>query len=230
MNFNINPSLSQLEEIKIWLIEEDVNSNKGFYCNWKNIEDSFKNKQLFVLELEQTTIGFITWSIYENKYAEIHMMEIKASYRQKGLGKIFYEKTEDYFKSKELVAIELYCSPKESETFWLKRMYIKFPHIGYSESELTYYKPLIETQKQNDQKGLNNKLELWDLEPYQIRNQEPKWTWELINKYPILQPCNYNWNLRLTKNGKIIQEDKVKRFDSNKEITIGSFLFIEIIE
>ena len=40
----------------------------------------------------------------------------------------------------------------------------KFPKIGYSISELTYFKPLIEINEPAIEIDENNKLELWDLE------------------------------------------------------------------
>ena len=108
--------------------------------------------------------------------------------------------------------------------------FIKFPDRGYSESELTYYKPLIEIQ-QTTENNSDNKIELWNVEPYQTKNNEPKWTWEInsnLNKLllPIIQPCNCNWNIRLTKNGKQIREDKVKYFSDKNRIEYSPFLLI----
>jgi hypothetical protein len=124
----------------------------------------------------------------------------------------------------------LFCAPIESEKFWKKMDFIKFPDRGYSESELTYYKPLIEIQ-QTTKNNSDNKIELWNVEPYQIKNHEPKWTWEINSNLdklllPIIQPCNCNWNLRLTKNGKQIKEDKVKYFSDKNRIEYSPFLLI----
>ena len=230
MSFNTDPNSDQLEQVKTWLIEEDKKFNEGFFCNWKIIENSYKQNRFFTFSHNGQTIGFISWTEYSNSYVGIDIMEIHPELRKKGFGELFYKKTEEYFKFKKFKAIKLFCSPKESERFWQKMEFIKFPNRGYSESELTYYKPLIDIN-QILIGETNNKLELWNLEPYEINEQKPKWTWEIKeNHKPILQPCNGNWNLRLTLNGKVIKEDKVKYFSRNKEIEIGPFLFIETIE
>jgi len=227
MNLNVNPNSKQLEEIKFWLIEEYEKFNQGFYCNWNVIESAFNRKQFFSFEIKRQIIGFISWTAYSNPYVVIDTMEIHPNFRKKGFGKILYQKAENYFRQQNYIAIQLFCSPKESEKFWKKMKFTKFPETGYSEPELSYYKPLIEINKPIN-KEANNKLELWDLEPYEIKEQKPKWTWEIKeNQKPILQPYNANWNLRLTLNGKIEKENKVKYFSPKREIEIGPFLFIE---
>lgn len=226
---NLSPTQSDLKEIEKWLIEEDKTSGKGFYCNWTIIEKSFRNKEFITLNYNNFPIGFLVWSKGEI-YAEIDIMEIKPENRNSGIGKYFFNQIADYFKEKGFLAIKLFCSPRESEKFWKKMDFIKFPDRGYSESDLTYYKPLIEIQ-QTTKNYSDNKIELWNVEPYQVKNYEPKWTWEIkanLNKLllPIIQPCNCDWNLRWTKNGKIIKEDKIKYFSENNRIEYSPFLFI----
>lgn len=111
--------------------------------------------------------------------------------------------------------------------------FVKFPNRGYSESELTYFKPLIKTQSTSANKDFANKIELWDTEPYQKDSKQPRWIWnvELCGdklKLPIIQACDCNWNLKWIKNGKIVKEDKVKYFDSKKNrIDFSPFLYID---
>lgn len=230
MNIVLNPNSDQLEEMKKWLIEEDLTSNDGFYCNWNIIQNSFDKQNLIILEKNNKSIGFVCWNTFGEPYAIIDIMEIHPKFRKQGFGEAFYKKIEEFFKSKRFKVIKLHCSPPSSEAFWQKMEFQKFPKRGYSESELTYYKPLIKTNIPTLD-DVQNKLELWDMEPYQV-NEEKKarWRWEIgNNKRPILHPCNPNWNLRLSKNGKIIKEDKIKYFDRKNEIEIGPFLFIENI-
>lgn len=231
MKFITNPNSEQLAEIKKFLFEEDKFNNDGFYCNWNIIEKSFNENRLFTFEVEETIIGFLTWTDYEEKYVAIDIMEINPKFRNKGFGKVLYYKAEEYFKTRDYLAIKLFCSPEISEMFWKKMEFIKFPNRGYSEPELTYYKPLIKTKKISETSKLTNKIELWDLEPYQIKEQIANWTWNIEdNKYPIFIPCNSNWNLRLTKNGQLVKEDKVKYFNKNKDNEIGPFLYLKLIE
>jgi len=226
---NLSPTQSDLKEIEKWLIEEDIASGKGFYCNWTIIEKAYRNKKFITLNHNNLPIGFLVWSKGEI-YSEIDIMEIKPENRNNGIGEFFFKKIADFFKEKGFLVIKLFCSPIESEKFWKKMGFIKFPERGFSEFYLTYYKPLIEIQK-TTKNNSDNKIELWNVEPYKVKNNEPKWTWEFNSHLeklllPIIQPCNCNWNLRWTKNGKLIKEDKIKYFSDNIRIVYSPFLFI----
>lgn len=229
---NLTPTQLDLRKIEEWLIEEEKASNEGFYCNWTIIENAFNNNTLVTLDFQNSPIGFIVWSKGEI-YAEIDILEIKPEYRRRGVGKLFFEEISKYFKQKGFLAIELFCSPRESEPFWKNMGFIKFPNRGYSESDLTYFKPLIRVQPNSENELTDNKIELWDVEPYQKNNSIPKWTWYIEHKnnkliLPIIQPCNCNWNLRWTRNGEIIREDKVKNFSTKENrVEYSPFLYID---
>jgi GNAT superfamily N-acetyltransferase len=229
---NTEPTKSELDKIEKWLIEEDRKSNDGFHCNWQTIEKAFNNKKLVAFNIKETPIGFLVWR--ENEiYVEIDFFEIQLEHRGKGIGKVFFEKISEYFQLKGFLAIKLHCSPRESEKFWKKMEFRKFPDRGYSDSDLTYFKPLIEIQKVSNNILAMNKVELWDVEPHQIKKNLPKWTWEVKVEndklaLPIVHPCNCDWNLRWTKNGEIIREGRVKDFDSNESsICYSPFLYIK---
>lgn len=229
---NLTPSVKDLKVIEMWLKEEDKKHKFGFYCNWNIIEKSFKSNKLISFELNKSVIGFLIYSIGDI-YIEIDIMEVHHDYRRNGFGKIFFEKIEDVFKKQKILAIKLFCEPRESEHFWRKMGFIKFPDRGYSESDLTFYKPIIEVQSSTEIPNSLNKLELWDVEPYQATITNPYWSWDIElenNKLikPIIQPCNINWNLRWTKNGKIVKEDKVKYFsNSDNPIEFSPFMYVE---
>jgi hypothetical protein len=57
---------------------------------------------------------------------------------------------------------------------------------------------------------------------------------ETLNKeliYPIIQPCNCNWNLRWSRNGKVLREEKVKCFTEDYlELYSSPFLYINKLE
>jgi len=221
-------SFNELNEIENWLKKELLFSNIGFYHNWNLISKAHAENRIVIIKNKLEIIGFLIWSDF-NVYAEIEIFEIKSEFRNIGIGKYFLIEVSSFFKSLNFSAIQLFCEPKDSEKFWKKMEFIKFPKLGYSISELTYFKPLIEINKTEIEIDENNKLELWDLEPYQIKDVKPKWTWNInAEKFiPILNPCNSNWNIRWTKNGKIIRENKVKRFSNNgNEIEFGNFLFL----
>ncbi len=229
---NINPSISDLNSVEEWLKDEYKLSNDGFYCNWNTIQSSFEKKKFFTFHFEKQSIGFISWSNHDY-YAEIDIMEIYPKFRKMGLGKKAFDSIQKYFKSEEKIALKLFCEPRESEKFWEKMGFIKFPSRGYSESELTYFKPLIEyNAPHNKDIDCADKIELWNVEPYMKDRTEPNWIWdaklsrtELL--FPILYPCNPNWNIRWSRNEKTIIEDKVKYFSRENPIDYYPFVFIE---
>lgn len=231
LKINTSPSKTDFEKIEKWLIEEYETKEEGFYCNWAIIEKAYKNKEFVTIDYCENPVGFIVWR-NNDIYAEIDILEIRPEHRRKGIGDFFIIEFSKYLRSQEIIAIKLFCSPRESERFWKKLGFTKFPDRGYSESDLTYYKPLIEVS--SNKNGIaEHKIELWNVEPYQIKDKLPKWTWfielsgDRLNK-PILQPCNCNWNLRWSINGTIIKEEKVKYFGNNKNrIEFSPFLYIE---
>ncbi|AKH95211.1 GNAT family N-acetyltransferase [Elizabethkingia anophelis] len=229
MRIILNPNLDQFKEIEHWLIEELQTTREGFYNNWDIIKNYFGKKQVIILEKDNKSIGFACWSNSWELYAGLEIMAIHPDFRRSGFGKWFYEKIEAFFKKKKFFAVELHCSPPTSESFWKKMNFIKFPERGYSDPPLMYYKPLMETNDPVEiESELSDKLELWDLEPYQVKEQKPRWTWKMgENDRPIIQPCNRDWKLRLTIGGEVITENKIKYFDRNVEIDVGSFLYIE---
>jgi len=231
LKINLNPTNSDFLELKNWMIYEYNKFNDGFYCNWNIIENSYKDNEVITLSLNDKIIGFVYWSQDEN-LIHINIMEIHPDFRKMGLGKIFIEKLEIEFKEQGNIAIVIFCEPRESEYFWRKMEFIKFPNRGWSESDLTFYKPLIKVLEANHDIKEDNKLELWNVEPYLSNKLIPEWSWSIKIKNkklitPIIQPCNRNWNVRWTINGKIIKEDKVKYFSNNFTIENGPFMYVE---
>ncbi len=229
---NLTPSVKDLKVIEMWLKEEDKKHKFGFYCNWNIIEKSFKSNKLISFELNKSVIGFLIYSIGDI-YIEIDILEIRPEYRKKGIGHDFIEKISVHFKDLGFKALKLFCEPRESELFWEKEGFIQFPTRGYSESDLTFFKPLVEILATTQKDKSLNKIELWDVEPHEATNLKAKWTWNInLNdddclKIPILHPCNNNWNIRWTRNGQIAIEDKVKYFSRDYPIYSEPFLFIE---
>lgn len=216
----------ELLEIKIWLGNEAAN-NSGFYHNWNIIEKAKLDNQLFIIKDQSCVIGFLVWSNREI-YAEIDIFEIIPSHRKKGIGEYFFNEVCKYWNENNFCVLLLFCEPKESEKFWKKMNFIKFPDTIQSLHKLTYYKPLIQINNSNTEIDMYNKLELWDVEPHLVNDTNPQWYWNISveNFLPILAPCESDWNIRLTKNGKVVDENKVKRFSRN----IGHSPFLYIIE
>lgn len=110
--------------------------------------------------------------------------------------------------------------------------FIKFPSGVNTASKLTYFKPLIKTQPFTEVDNASNKLELWNIEAHRKNDFKPKWTWKIkseknLLEFPIIHPCNGDWNLKWTKNGEVIKEHQVKRFDLKNKIDYCPFLVIK---
>ena len=231
---NFSPSKNDLKKIEDWLIQERERYDDGFYCNWNIIENSFERNELISLELNNIPIGFVVWR-QSYIFIEIDILEIHFDYRRKGLGKIFFKMISASYKDKGVLAIKLFCEPRESRHFWKKMEFIQFPIRGYAESDLTFYKPLVEVCETTETPNELNKIELWDVEPYQSKKKTPRWSWDISSENgilvkPIIQPCNVNWNIRWTKNGKIEKEDKVKYFSSENSIVFSPFMYIKRLD
>ena len=232
-SIEIQPKRRDINEILSWL-KKEKNSNKygeGFYNNKNIIIDSFELGKTITLKCENENIGLLTWSD-DDILVNIDIFVIHPDYRRKGFGEYFYRTVSDYFKVKGVKAIKLFCAPKTSEKFWRKMGLVKLYNCGNFEHELTYYDVLVEVASTTDT-SKSDKIELWDVEPYQATENLPQWTWfvdiceDKLN-LPIIQLCNCNWNLRWSRNGAVIKEEKVKYFTEKEyELFRSKFLYIE---
>lgn len=228
-----NPSTKQLEELHNWLKEEYGKEGEGFYSNWSIISKSYDNKMLLLAELNKQIVGFIVFSDSET-HIRLDILNIKKEYQGKGYGKSFYNQVESIF-SRTKLAIEGFCSPEESEEFWKKMGFIELINTGYSQHPLSYYKPLVNVlnpSKLNGRKD-NYQVRLWNCEPYQAQDIEPKWVWNFnknhdFSEVPIISPCNPNWQIEITTNGESLKKDKVKYITEERHKYYSSpFLYIK---
>lgn len=227
------PEQSDINDILSWL-KKEKESNKygeGFYNNKDIIIKSFKMEKTITLKYKNENIGLITWWD-DDILINIDIFVIHPDYRRMGFGEYFYRTVSDYFKTKGFKAIKLFCEPKSSEKFWKKMGLVKLPNCGYTEHELTYYDVLVEVASTTDISN-SEKIELWDVEPYHATEKSPQWTWfieirEDKLKFPIIHPCNCNWNLCWSRNGVVIRKEKVKYFtNKDYELYRSNFLYIE---
>ena len=233
-HIEIAPTLQDIKEILGWLKKERDHDilEHGFFNNKDIILDSFRLGNAIVFKHENKSIGLIVWNESDDILVNIDIFVIHPSYRGKGFGALFYHDVCNHFVEKGFKAVKLFCEPKTSEKFWIKMGLLKLHDCGYTEHELTYYGVLIDVASTIQ---INNaeKIELWDVEPYEAIETEPRWTWYIENDggrllYPILHPCNCNWNLRWSRNGDVLKESKIKYF-TNKELELfkSKFLYIE---
>ena len=133
-----------------------------------------------------------------------------------------------------MLAIELFCSPKDSEPFWKKMGFKDFPILP-REFRINLYKTLIETLPNSDKEKTSYEIRLWDCEPYQAHNRKAKWTWDLsfvsgenLLTKPIIFPVAQDWQIELLNNNKVIISDKVK-YCGLDDGNYGTFLIIRDI-
>lgn len=224
---NKTPTQSDLDYIESWLQKEYRTYGEGFYSNWHLILESLNKKQLAVFKVDNKAIGFLSW--YDGKIQRnIEIMVLQPKFRKRGFGRIFFQEFEEFSRNQGFSVLLLYCSPEESQFFWKKVGFIDVHKASSIYHHLSLYKPMINRLETTQCNSLN-KLELWDEDPYKLTTETaPKWTWDLSklsSSISILEACSYEWNLKLTLGGKIIDENKVKYFKKGRT-HFGSFLYI----
>lgn len=225
------PKKQDLDEILFWLKKEKEDRGNSFYCNKRVIESAFDNGGVIAFKQGKKNIGLVVWSSINKLQADIDIFVIHPDYRGQGYGRLYYNEIIDFFKSRDFKVVKLFCAPTTSEDFWKKMGLIKFPNSVRTEHELTYYTILVDTAS-IENIGSMDKIELWDVEPYEAKEKQPKWTWYVeinddILSYPIIQPCDCNWNMRWSRNNQVIREEKVKYFtNEDSELYYKPFLYI----
>lgn len=226
------PNKQDIKEILTWLKDEKKCTGASFYYNKDIIKQSFENGNAIVFKLGKKNIGLAIWNNIDKIRVDIDIFVIHPDYRGQGFGSFYYNAISDFFRSEGVKAIKLFCSPTTSEPFWEKMGFVKLFNCGQTEHELTYYVILVDTAS-IEHIGMTDKIELWDVEPYEAKRKKPRWTWYVEIKdgglvYPIIQPCDCNWNLRWSKNGKVIREEKVKYLtDNDYELYYYPLLYID---
>lgn len=234
---NFSPADHHISEIKKWLIDEERKTRKGFYCNWEIIKSSYVKGQLITISHRNRTIGFATFYSNTEKTIKIEIAEIKPSYRKKGAGKKLTAELLKHFKDKGVVVAYLQCAPETSEPIWKKLGFIEYPdppeNYNFNASgNKQLFQILTPHINPNNLGESNERIELWNDEPYRTGDTEPTYVWHLEFipntrklKTPIIHPAHYEWRIRWTSNGKVIKDNKIKYF--GKEIDYETFIVID---
>lgn len=228
LKLELNPIDEHIDQIEKWLIEDWNKNKEGFLKHWDMIQEAYAENRLSVLLDNGIAIGFVVYRIF-NELGLIDIAEIKPSNRKKGIARKFILNNLKFFKSKGVLVVKLFCAPEISEGFWKKCGFNKFK-IPNS-SRINMYKTLIPILEPSGKMQNNDILKLWDCEPYQANENEPKWLWNLEYKpgnktliKPIIFPAYKDWQLGLMKNEEQI-EKKVKYFPMNFSYD-GTFMII----
>tara|TARA_R110002012_G_scaffold253877_1_gene432914 strand:- start:12925 stop:13632 length:708 start_codon:yes stop_codon:yes gene_type:complete len=233
MTTNLTPNETHLSQLKFWLQQAYTDGFSSFIEHWHLIEEAYEEQKLIVLEENNTAIGFAVFDI-DHEIATINLAELKPGKRGQGLGKLFIQNTLNYLKSQDALAVKLFCAPAESEGFWRKCGFVDFQLPD--DSHIHMFKLLTETLKTitNPNSEKTDFVRLWDCEPNEARQTEPKWIWELdyiensktLIK-PIVIPVFTKWQLELHRESNIISRS-MNRFPIRKWIR-SRFLVIKEI-
>ena len=235
MNYetNFNPTEKHLSQLEKWLIDELNKTGIGFYKNWNIITKSFDKNELVVLTENDFAIGFLVYNIYE-VIIEIDIAELNPNYRNKGLGRKLIEDTLSEFKKNGVMVCELFCSPENSEPIWKSLGFENFPDFPH-DSKIRMFKPLVPSLTISEPNEMNERIELWNMEPYLAEKNIPEWTWNITFKEnsrelikPIIHPANYDWQLSWKKGTETKFKNKVKRYNSDR-IEFGNFIVIKAL-
>jgi GNAT superfamily N-acetyltransferase len=235
MNCSISFTLTkqELDEIEKWLIEERDNTGDGFYCNWTIIENFYARKELAIISVNDHPVGFACWRKTSTFSGQINIFEIKPDFRGQGLGTYFTNKLLEYFVDKTMYALDVQCVPETSESFWRRFDFIDVPaNIRYWDRQTIHlFKILVPCEQEVTHLEQSNYIEMWDFEPYGTKNRESKWKWNFKVddqrklSLPIIRPCEKDWRIKCVEGGKVIIDDKIKRF-GNVEIDYGPYAII----
>jgi hypothetical protein len=234
---SFNPTEEQITEVENWLVEEKKTSDEGFFCNWELIYKSYQKKECAILISNQKVIGFGTWSIFDQT-SKLEIIEIHPKFRRKRFGEFIINEIIIELTKQNCFVINADCINEKSEKLLRK---LKFEQLSSHElwdaENIKMFKVIIPNLKNSEQKlETGNCIELWDDEPHMKERKQPKWIWNLTLKSntnilvePIVIPCIGDWNIRWTKDNKLIKENKVKYF-MREEIRFGKFMKLEKLE
>jgi hypothetical protein len=203
----IDKPTKEINKKLIELIDNDRDSS--FYANYSLIQKAFIENRLLCFIKKEKLIGFMTYTI-NDILIEIDIFCVDIKERGKGNGSIIYKNIEQYFRRKKAIAFKLFSEPKQSEGFWKKQGFLK-TNIEH-EHPLEYWKPIVKRQENSTDINCQNKIEIWQSEPYLAHKNEPKSIYHIENMTDnIIEYLNKDWALKITKNGKKEYFEKIKR-------------------
>jgi hypothetical protein len=239
LEVRFEPSPYDLSEIKGWLYEELRLTGKGYKNNWQIIFSAYKRHSMAVLSEAENTVGFAIW--YElDFHIRLDIFCIDMPRRRQGLGNYFISELSQYFITKGKFAIELQCSPPESEVYWRKH---GFDNLSYQQSlgighNRWLYRPLFKSAKLSILQNIGKFILLWDQDPSTVQqiNEDAKWVWQIELKEetnellkPVIFPCRQDWQIQYIIDGTIQETKKVKYFNNQTSYS-DNMLVIHSVE
>lgn len=219
-------------EVKDWLLIEHRTESNSFHNKIDNIEHAYNLNQMSCLTFENQTIGFATWRTQDN-IAFIDLFEINPSFRNRSLGRQFFEKLASFFVNRGIYVIELKFISDESEEFWTKVGFQRFKGNNFpSVTPTSLYKVIVESQPLISDAASDSYIEIWDNHNISV-GESPFTTYDLNFEngssgklvLPIVTACHDDWVMRFTLVGTASSTLKIKHLNSIKYHP--NFLIIE---
>jgi hypothetical protein len=214
---------SHLSQIELWLTEELKLTGEGYKHNWEIILAAHKQGCMAVLLEGDIAIGFAIWrELTFHIRLDIFCIEMRR--RKKGYGKLFFTSLVQEFKSQQKFAIELQCSPADSEPYWRFHGFtdLHSQNIVTPRQNLWLYRPVVDVAPQCEQQPKGDYLSLWDTSPdfANAAKLAPRKSFAIEYekdrselKNPIVVFCQPDWQVNLISDGEIIQSSKAKYFE-----------------
>jgi len=223
----VSPNINHLSSIKVWLEDEDEETGQGFYSNWDVIEKAYQNQQMLVLAKDSEPIAFLIYR-FEELTARLEITEVAPKFRKSGYGRMIVDDFMKMAHKQGSLAVDLYCSPEESQEFWESVGFVKFPEMPHQKSKIWMYKPLVETASTIESNTETEVIELW--QSSSMRSADMTWQVERdtgtnMLKQPVVFPVDDNWRLCWRNNNEMFFEDGIKYFREGN-ICYGNFLII----
>jgi len=234
---SFHPTNEEIAQINQWLFKEDNLTGEGFYCNWNIINRHYSEGRMATISINKKNVGFVIWTEFES-VARIEIIEVKPSYRKRGLGKRLVDELIIRLRENGTCVLDLQCSPATSEPIWRRLGFIDIPgteentNNGERFGKELYQILIPHSESTTLVDDEDDVIQLWNKEDYQTELITPNWTWKIEFKKdeqeltkPIIHPCKSDWKIQRKYKNEIVK-NKVKYF-SKEEIQFRDFLIIK---
>jgi GNAT superfamily N-acetyltransferase len=219
IEFITSPTTDDLHQIRRWLEEEDAEFGHSFLCNWRIIEESFEDSRFVCARVDNEAVAFFTWSPGPGVVTAL-IAAVRPDLRKRGIGSNLVQHAFSYLRSKKrVVVIEAECKPTRSESFWRQQGFISYPqaHSMAKLHGIHLYKSLINERKSKLAPVQVAHLELWHKQPFEVSPEDkPDVSISIrLNRagkfsQKIALPAESDWNARVSVEGNLPREGKVK--------------------
>lgn len=238
MKIIFEPENKYINDISNWLQDEWDKTHIGLYNNFEFADKTTENFLCFVNENDEA-IGFMIYAL-KDKTASIDLASVKESEKKKGICKQMLKSLCEKLLEKQIVVLELFCSPSSSEKIWKKLDFKEFKErnnhrfLNWENLKHPYlYKILVQVKKPLKSIKLKSFIEIWTLKDYKVNSNpdiNPAYRWDVSNMdLPIIYPVDDKWKIRYVKDEIEISSGNIKSFNYSYS-DYGNFLIINSLK